>query len=161
MRPVPRSTEVTPTVVAVASDEERGAGDRPEAILTGIIHDLLELPDLVGDPKWDTFSAVVEVNDASVAASAFRYQADRPPTPTSVVRDLGAFRRLRDSMRTEAPEPWVVCIVRIHRDTARSTVNFVYPDAAALWRITPATYARVAEALRPVEADFAGAEPSA
>jgi hypothetical protein len=158
---LPRSTEVTRSVAAVALDQARAAGDRPEAILSGIVHDLLELPDLVGDPGWDTFSAVVEVTDDSVAASAFCYEADRPPTPTSVLRDLGAFRRLRDSMRTEAPEPWVVCIVRIHRDTARSTVNFVYPDAAALWRITPATYGRIAEALRPIDADFASADPSA
>jgi hypothetical protein len=53
-----------------------------------------------------------------------------------------------------------VCIVRIHRDTARSTANFVYPDEASLWRITPATYSRIAEALRPVDADFAAGDPS-
>jgi hypothetical protein len=39
--------------------------------------------------------------------------------------------------------------------------NFVYPEEAPLWRITPATYGRIAEALRPVDADFASAGPSA
>jgi hypothetical protein len=121
----------------------------------------LELPDLVDDPRWDTFSTVVEVTDDSVAASAFRYEAGRPPIPTSAPRDLAAFTRLRDSMRSDGPEPWAVCIVRIHRDTARSTVNFVYPEEAPLWRITPAAYGRIAEALRPVDADFASAGPSA
>jgi hypothetical protein len=136
------------------------AQPRPEAILFAITHDLLELPDLVDDPRWDTFSTVVEVTDDSVAASAFRYEAQGPPIPTSAPRDLGAFRRLRDAMRSDGPEPWAVCIVRIHRDTARSTANFVYPDEAPLWRITPATYSRIAEALRPVDADFAAGGPS-
>jgi hypothetical protein len=148
-------------VVAVASDEARGADVEPEAILSGILHDLLERPALVDDPAWATCSLVVEVTDDSVAASAFRYAADRPPIPTPAPRDLGALRRLRDSMRSEASEPWAVCIVRIHRDTARSTVNFVYSDAAPLWRITPATYGRIAESLRPVDADFPSAGPSA
>jgi hypothetical protein len=126
----------------------------PEAILSAIVHDILELPDLVDDPQWDAYSTVVEVTDDAVAASAFRYAADVPPIPSPAPRDLGAFRRLRHSMRSGAPHSWAVCIVKIDRDSARSTVNFVDPEAAGLWRITPSTYGRIAEALRPVAADF-------
>jgi hypothetical protein len=54
----------------------------PEAILSAIVHDILELRDLVDDPQWDAYSA------------------------------------------------------------------------AGLWRIDPSTYWRIAEALRPVAADF-------
>jgi hypothetical protein len=32
-------------------------------------------------------------------------------------------------------------------------VNFVYPEAAEVWRIAPSTYGRIAEALRPAAAD--------
>ena len=56
-------------MVAVSSDEAHGGGDesrgesphRPEAILSAIIHNFLDVPDLVDDPKWDTFSTVIEV----------------------------------------------------------------------------------------------------
>jgi hypothetical protein len=126
----------------------------PEAIRSSIVHDILELPALVDDPQWDAYSTVVEVSDDEVAASAFRYAADAPPIPSPAPRDLGAFRRLRDSMRSNAPQPWAVCIVKIDRDSARSMVNFVYPEAAGLWRVEPSTYGRIAEALRPVAADF-------
>jgi hypothetical protein len=132
----------------------------PAAILSAIVHDILELRELVDDPRWDTYSTVVEVTDYAVAASAFRYVVDRPPIPSPVARHLGAFTRLRDSMGSEAPQPWSVCIVKIDRDTARATVNFVSPEHAGLWRIEPATYGRVAEALRPVAADFAGESAS-
>jgi len=117
---------------------------------------ILELPALVDDRRWDSYSTVVEVTDDSVAASAFRYTTDGPPIPSPGPRDLGAFRRLRDSMGSEQSPLWAVCILRIQRDTARSTLNFVYPEHAALWRVSPSTYGRIAEALRPVSADFIG-----
>jgi hypothetical protein len=127
-----------------------------EAILSAIVHDILELPELVGDPHWDAYAAVVEVTDDAVAASAFRYAAHRPPIPSPMPRDLAAFTRLRDSMPSDPTERWVVCLVRIDRDTARSVVNFVYPAEAGLWRVDPSTYGRIAEALRPGAADFVG-----
>jgi hypothetical protein len=128
----------------------------PEAILSEIVMGILELPALVDDPRWDSYSTVVEVTDESVAASAFRYTTDGPPVPSPAPRDLGAFRRLRDSMVSEQSPPWAICILKIRRDTARSTLNFVYPDHASLWRIDPSSYRRIAEALRPVAADFLG-----
>jgi hypothetical protein len=126
----------------------------PEAILSAIVHDILELPTLVDDPRWDAYSTVVEVTDDEVSASAFRYAADASPIPSPAPRDLGAFRRLRDSMRSGAPHPWAVCIVKFDRDSARTMVNFIYPEAAEVWRIAPSTYGRIAEALRPAAADF-------
>jgi hypothetical protein len=139
----------------------RGAGRTvvvvsAEAILSAIFHDILELPELVGDPDWDAYAAVVEVTDDVVAGSAFRYAADRPPIPSPAPRDLAAFTRLRDSMLSDANERWTVCVVRIDRDTARTTVNFVHPAEAGLWRVDPSSYARIAEALRPGAADFVG-----
>jgi hypothetical protein len=125
-----------------------------EEILSGIVHDVLELPALVDDPRWDAYSAVVEVTDDSVAASAFRYVDDGPPIPSPGPTDLGAFRRLRASMAREEPQQWAVCILRLHRDTARWTVNFVSAENASRWQISPETYGRVAEALRPRAADF-------
>ncbi len=132
-----------------------------EAILSAIVHDILELPELIADEQWDAYSTVVEVTEHAVAASAFRYTADRPPIPSPAPRDLGAFTRLRESMRSDAPRPWTVCIVRIDRDTARTTVNFVYPEEAGLWRVDPSTYGRVAEALRPGAADQGVFRPTA
>ena len=126
----------------------------PEAILSEIVTDILELPALVGDPRWASYSTVVEVTDESVAASAFRYTTDGPPVPSPGPRDLGAFGRLRDSMGSDRSPRWAVCILRIQRATARSTLNFVYREDASLWRISPSTYGRIAEALRPVAADF-------
>jgi hypothetical protein len=61
----------------------------PEAILSAIVHDTLKLRDLVDDPQWDAYSAAVEVSDDAVAASAFRYAAERPPIPSPVPRNLG------------------------------------------------------------------------
>jgi hypothetical protein len=126
----------------------------PEAILSEIVESVLELPALIDDPRWDSYSTAVEVTDDSVAASAFRYTTDGPPVPSPSPRDLGAFRRLRDSMANELSPPWAVCILKIQRDTARATLNLVYPEHAALWRLSPSTYGRIAEALRPVAADF-------
>ena len=129
-----------------------------EAILSAIVDDILELPVLVADKRWDAYVTVVELTDDTVAASAFRYTADRPPIPSPAPRDLGAFTRLRDAMHAmhamqsdASHHPWTVCIVHIDRDTARSTVDFVYPEEAERWRVDPSTYGRIAEALRRPE----------
>jgi hypothetical protein len=119
------------------------------AILSAIVHDILELPELIADGQWDACPTVVEVTDDEVAASAVRYTADPPAVPSPARRDLGAFTRLRETTHSDAPQPWTVCIVRIDRDTVRTTVNFVYAEEAGLWRVDPSTYGRVAEALRP------------
>ncbi len=94
------------------------------------------------------------MGDGTVGVSAFRYGAGTRPIPSPAVRDVGAFARLRDSMRVGDAEPWTVCIVKVERSTARVAVNFVDAEYAGLWHVAPETYDRVAEALRPQAADF-------
>ena len=128
--------------------------ERPEAILSALVQDILQLPALVTDATWDSYSTVAEVGDGTVGVSAFRYGAGTRPIPSPAVRDVGAFARLRDSMRVGDAEPWTVCIVKVERSTARVAVNFVDAEYAGLWHVAPETYDRVAEALRPQAADF-------
>ena len=51
--------------------------------------------------------------------------------------------------------PWEIAIIKIDRDTKRGSANFVYSAEADLWRVTPESASRIAEAARPTPADFA------
>ena len=67
------------------------------------------------------------------------------------------FQNFRDLQEATTPTrwyPWEIAIIKIDRDSKRGSANFVYPAEADLWRVTPESAARIAEAARPTAADF-------
>ena len=87
--------------------------------------------------------------------TAYRYTGDAAGRATplrSTKHQL--FRDLQDATKGPNDQTWEVCIVKIERDSARGSVNFVYPDEASIWRIDPADPRRLAENLRPRAEDF-------
>jgi hypothetical protein len=125
-------------------------------ILNSIVEALLHEPALVDDPEWDTFAAVASVMPEYIDLSAYRYSGESAGRPTPVDNtDLQLFRDLQHATEGPGGETWEICIVKVERDSARGSVNFVYPDEADLWRVDPANPRRLAENLRPQPADFA------
>ena len=125
-------------------------------IINSIVESLLEEPALVDDPHWDSFALVASVTPEVADMSAYRYAGAGLGQPTPVRNtSLGLFRDLRAETLGPNDQPWDVCIVKIDRDTARGSVNFVYgEEEAAIWRINPANPRQLAENLRPQPADF-------
>jgi hypothetical protein len=129
-----------------------------EELLTTIIESLLEEDALVNDAEWDTVSVLVAVTPSVTDLSAFRYAAaGRRGQPTPVrATNLRLFRELQAATAGPDGALWKVCIIKIERDSALGSVNFVYgDDEAEIWRITPATLEALVENLRPQPADFA------
>ncbi len=125
-------------------------------IVNSIVGSLLEEPALVDDPGWDSFALVASVTPDVAGMSGYRYTGNDAGQPTPVRNtSLSLFRELQAATLGPNDQPWNVCIVKIERDTARGTVNFVYGDEeAAIWRINPANPRQLAENLRPQPADF-------
>ena len=112
-------------------------------IVNSIVDSLLEEQALVDDPEWDSVAVVASVTPEYADMTAYRYTGD-------------AAGRATPLRSTKGPndQTWEVCIVKIERDSARGSVNFVYPDEASIWRIDPADPRRLAENLRPRAEDF-------
>ena len=119
-----------------------------EEALNTIIHSVLEERALVEDPEWDTFAMLVSIAPGVSEMTAFRYVGDGPgkPTPLWATR-FNLFRDLQ-AATAAADGSMEVCPIRIERDRREASVNFVYGADAERWRITPATFARIAEQLR-------------
>jgi hypothetical protein len=124
-------------------------------IVHSIVGSLLEEPALVDDPEWDTVAVVATVTPDYSGMTAYRYAGERAGRATPL-RGTGhqLFRDLQDATKGPDDQTWEVCIVKIERDSARGSVNFVYPDEAPIWRIDPADPTRLAENLRPRPEDF-------
>lgn len=121
-----------------------------------LVHTLLEERALVDDPDWDTFAVITSLGESVSDMSAYRYVGDGPGKPTPLVDTR--FQLFRDLQEATAPpdgEPWEIAIIKIDRDSRRGAANFVYPAEADLWRVTPESIGRIAEAARPTPADFA------
>ena len=87
--------------------------------------------------------------------TAYRYAGDAPGKPTPLrATKLENFRDLQEATTPPDGDPWEIAIIKIDRDSGRGSVNFVYPAEADLWRVTPESAARIAEAARPTAADF-------
>ena len=124
-------------------------------IVSSIVGSLLEEPALVDDPEWDSFALVASVQPDVAEMSAYRYTGSGPGQPTPVWNtSLRLFRDLQGATLGPDDQAWEVCILKIERDTARGSVNFVYGEEAAIWRINPANPRQLAESLRPQPADF-------
>jgi hypothetical protein len=120
-----------------------------EEALNAIIHSVLEERALVEDPEWDTFAMVVSIAPDVSEMTAFRYVGEAPgkPTPLRATR-FNLFRDLQAETAAVDGSLWEVCTIRIERDRRDASVSLVYGADAERWRITPATYARIAEQLR-------------
>lgn len=124
-------------------------------IMNNIVGSLLEEQALVEDPEWDSFALVAAVGPDGARLTAYRYRDDEPGQPTPIdATSPGMFRDLQQATLGPNDEPWRVCIVKIERDTARGSVNFVYGEDAEIWRINPANPQLLPENLRPRPADF-------
>jgi hypothetical protein len=125
------------------------AGVNKEEALNTIIQSVLEERVLVEDPEWDTFAMLVSIAPDVSEMTAFRYTGDGlgKPTPLRATR-LNLFRDLQAATAAADGSQWEVCTIRIERDRREARVNFVYGEDAEQWRITPATFARIAEQLR-------------
>ena len=127
-----------------------------EEALNAIVHAVLEERALVEDPDWDTFVVIASITAAVSDMAAYRYSGDGPGKPTPLMNTgFQSFRDLQAAMTPPDGEPWEIAIIKIDRDTKRGSANFVYSAEADLWRITPESASRIAEAARPTPADFA------
>jgi hypothetical protein len=126
-----------------------------EEALNALVHTLLEEQALVNDPDWDTFAAIAAVTSTVSEMTAYRYAGDAPGKPTRLrATKLQNFRDLQEATTPPDGDPWEIAIIKIDRDSGRGSANFVYPAEADLWRVTPESAARIAEAARPTAADF-------
>jgi hypothetical protein len=123
--------------------------DKEEA-LSAILHSVLEEPNLVNDSEWDAFAMLVVLKPDVSEMTAFRYRRSEPgkPTPLRATR-FNLFRNLQAATTAPDGTSWQACIVRIERDSRRYSVDFFHGDDADQWQITPAGYARIAQAIRP------------
>jgi len=124
-------------------------------IVNAIVGSLLEERALVEDPEWDSVAVVTSVTPDCVDMTAYRYAGDAAGRATPLNSpEHQLFRDLQEATRGPDEQTWEVCIVKVERDRARGSVNFVYPREAGTWRIDPTDPRRLAETLRPCNADF-------
>jgi hypothetical protein len=128
--------------------------DQTEIVNT-IVGSLLEERALVDDPRWDSVAVLATVTPHYADLTAYRYTGAEAGTATPLTgTEHQLFRDLQEATKGPDDKTWEVCIVKIERDTARGSVNFVYSDEASIWQIDPADPARLAENLRPRSEDF-------
>lgn len=122
--------------------------------MNAVVAEILNHDDLVDDPDWDSYALVAEVGDDAEIMSAFRYTESGPPVPSKTLLDSRPLRILRDANRGVDGQQWRVCIVKIHRDTAQVTWDFLAGDDATPWEVTTDNYQNLAHGLRPQPGDF-------
>ncbi len=126
-----------------------------EEILNTIVQSLLEEPALTDDPEWDSVAVLSSVTPEVADVSAFRYSGTQSGKATPIrTTPLRLFRDLQEATQGPDDQSWTVCIIKIERDSARGSVNFVYGEDAEIWKITPANLRHVVENMRPQPADF-------
>lgn len=124
-------------------------------IVNSIVGSLLEEQALIEDPEWDSLALVATVTPEYADMTAYRYTGDGAGKATPLRgTEHQLFRELQEATKGPDDQTWQVCIVKIERDSARGSVNFVYPDEAPIWQIDPADPTRLAENLRPRPEDF-------
>lgn len=127
-----------------------------EADLLDSIFEQIGSDPAVSETYWGTMAAIAEVQPGEAELSAFLYADDGPPQmiPLSSTTLLSDFRRLQQTTLAETGEQWQTCIVRIDRDRGEAVVEYIAPQDAPAWHVSPTTYREVAEAARPQPTDF-------
>ena len=120
---------------------------------TTLIHTIGEV--IVSDPKvntehWDAYAMIAHYEDNSLRLSGFAYVRDEPYRAATAKSERlpELFNALREATQVEDKAPWLVCIIRIVRNTQKITADFVYDDDSA-WKIAPATLKQVVERAKP------------
>jgi hypothetical protein len=129
-----------------------------EADLLDTIFEQIGSDPAVSGTYWGTMAVIAEVVPGEAELSAFLYADDDPPQmiPLSSKTLLSDFRRLQEASLAATGEQWQTCIVRIDRDLGDAVVEFIAPEDAPGWHVSPSTYREVGEAARPQPSDFDG-----
>lgn len=121
--------------------------------LVGLVCDAIRASDKLVGLDWESISIVFDLGVGSVSNSGFAYLTDKviPVAATgSLVGDY--VRALRDALKQPDQPGFAEMLVQIRRRDGCLHVDFEY-DNPKRWRIGPANFVQMREALRPVFPD--------
>jgi hypothetical protein len=128
----------------------------PNALTLEIVSKLVEDGDLGARP-WEHFTAIAFLGEGLSQLNGYAYVAGQAPFPAGAddFRLHADLRRLQEATTGPEGQRWDVAVVQVEAATRRFRVRYVYSPESLDWRVTPATFRRIAEAARPTAADFA------
>lgn len=116
---------------------------------------LLDEPAIAGDATWDTLALIGTVEDGVRSMEAWRFSEQKAtPTPLRLPELSSALKVLHEHSSASDGRGWDMCILRLDRDTARTSTKFLVGDETEPWHISPDNLEAIVEALRPKESDF-------
>jgi hypothetical protein len=128
----------------------------PNALTLEIVSKLVGDEDL-NARAWEHYSAVAYVGEDLSQVNGYAYVGGQTPIPAGAddFDLLDDPRRLQEATTGPEGQRWDVAVVQVEAATRRFRVRYVYSPESLDWRVTPATFRRIAEAARPTAADFA------